>query len=108
MIYLLVLPMTFLGASGAFFFKKASAKVTGLISLLFCREFYIGELFYVSGALINILLLRYVQYSILYPMTATVYIWTAVLSYRLLGEKITKRGLFGIAVICVGVVFLTK
>lgn len=106
MIYLLALPMTLLGALGAFSFKKATMKADGFLSLFFNKELYLGVVFYVSGALLNIVLLRYLQYSILYPMTAITYIWTALISHSLLGEKITKRVLLGITMICVGVVFL--
>lgn len=108
MIYLLALTMTFLGALGAFFFKRAAMKADGLLSLFTNREFYLGGTFYVSGAILNILLLRYLQYSILYPMTAITYIWTAMISSRLLGEKISKRALLGIMMICIGVVLLTR
>ena len=108
MVYLLALPMTFLGALGAFFFKKASTKTSEVLSLLTHKEFYFGGLFYVSGAALNIILLRYLQYSILYPMTAITYIWTAILSHCLLGEKILKRAIWGIGMICVGVIFLAK
>ena len=108
MIYLLALPMTFLGALGAFFFKRAAIKADGLLSLFTNKDIYLGGMFYVSGAILNILLLRYLQYSILYPMTAITYIWTAMISHRLLGEKISKRALLGIAMICVGVGCLTR
>ena len=108
MIYLLALPMTFLGALGAFFFKRAAMKVDGLLSLFTNNELYLGGMFYVSGAILNILLLRDLQYSILYPMTAITYIWTAMISHRLLGEKMSKRALLGIVMICVGVGFLAR
>lgn len=108
MIYLLVLPMTFLGALGAFFFKSASSKISGILSFLTCKELYIGGAFYVSGAILNILLLRHLQYSILYPMSAITYVWTAVLSSKLLGERISKRKLTGIAAIFAGVVILAQ
>ena len=108
MIYLLALPMTFLGALGAFFFKKAATKADGLLPLFINKELYLGGTSYVSGAILNILLLRYLQYSILYPMTAITYIWTAIISHRLLGEKMSKRALLGIVMICVGVGFLAR
>ena len=108
MIYLLALPMTLLGALGAFLFKKASVKASSLLSLLTHKEFYLGGIFYVSGSILNILLLRHLQYSILYPMTAITYIWTAVISQGLLGEKISKRALLGIAMICIGVILIAR
>lgn len=108
MIYLLALPMTFLGAMGAYFFKKAAGQAANIRSLLGHKELYLGGLLYVISAVMNILLLRYLQYSILYPMTAITYIWTVFLAHLLLGEKLSGRILLGIAVICVGVVCLAQ
>ncbi len=108
MIYLLALPMTLLGALGAYFFKKTTIKENKILTIFGCKEFYLGGFFYVSGAALNILLLRYLQYSIIYPMTAITYVWTAILSRKLLGEDISKRTLCGILLICVGVMFLAK
>ncbi len=87
---LLVIPMTISGALGAFFFKKAAAKTESIFSLLFCPAFYIGGFLYLLGALQNIILLRYVDYSIAYPMTAITYIWTVFFSYKLL-QKSSQR-----------------
>lgn len=108
MMYLLAIPMTFLGAMGAYFFKKASVQVTNIRTLLRSKELYLGGLLYVLSAVINILLLRYLQYSILYPMTAITYIWTVIVSHNLLGEKISKKMILGITLICVSVIILTN
>lgn len=107
MMYLMVFPMTLLGALGAYLFKCASGKTTGLFQLFTCRELYVGGVLYVASALLNIVLLKYLAYSILYPMTAITYIWSALLSSKLLGETIGKKGLIGIACVWVGVLFLT-
>lgn len=104
--YLLVLPMTFFGSLGAFFFKKASGQAPTIWNLLLCPYTYLGGVCYLAGALLNIFLLRYLEYSIVYPMTAVTYIWTAILSYVILKEKMTRKKLGGIALICIGVVFL--
>ena len=108
MMYLLTIPMTFLGAMGAYFFKKASVQVTNIRTLLGSKELYLGGLLYVISAVMNILLLRYLQYSILYPLTAITYVWTAFLAHFLLGEKLSGRILWGIVVICAGVVCLAQ
>ena len=56
----------------------------------------------------NVVLLRYMDYTIVYPMGAITYIWSLIISNRFLGEKITKKKVLGIALICVGVVLLTR
>lgn len=105
--YALILPMTLFGSLGAFFFKKAAAKTAGLFHLLRCPAFYFGGMLYVIGAVLNIVLLRYVDYSIAYPMTAVTYIWTALLAHFLLKERITTQKIYGILAIVVGVLFLS-
>lgn len=106
--YLLVLPMTLLGSLGALFFKKSASDSVGLVSLLRNYRLYVGGACYVGGALLNILLLRCLEYSVVYPMTAITYIWTLFLSHRLLGERVTGRKLAGVLAICLGVFILAQ
>lgn len=106
MIYFLVILMTLIGASGAFFFKKNAEKANGILSLVWLPSFYLGGLLYGLGALLNVILLRYVDYTILYPMTAITYIWSLAISRICLGEKITKNKTVGIMLICFGVLLL--
>ena len=104
--YIAVLVMTLLGALGAYFFKKSSVKADGIVSLLYSPAFYLGGALYAASAILNVLLLRIMDYTVLYPMTAIVYIWSLVISNRLLGEKITGKKIIGVGLICVGVVLL--
>lgn len=108
MIYFAVLLMTLIGSLGAFFFKRSTESMSGVFSLLKIPSFYIGGILYASGALINVILLRYMDYTVLYPMTAVAYIWSLVISNRFLGERITKKKVLGIALVCAGVVLLTR
>ena len=106
--YFLAIPMTISGSLGALFFKKATSKTDKITQLLFSPYFYIGGCLYVIGAILNILLLRFVDYSIAYPMTAITYIWTALFSWKFLKEPLTKNKILGIFMICVGVFILTQ
>lgn len=106
--YLFVLLMTLAGSLGAFFFKKSTDGLSGVFSLLRAPSFYLGGVLYCLGALMNVVLLRYMDYTILYPMGAVSYIWSLVISNRFLGERITKKKVFGVALICAGVVLLTR
>lgn len=106
MTYLAVMFMTLIGASGAFFFKRSAEKMNGLFSLFRIPNFYLGGFLYVLSALLNVILLRFMDYTILYPMTAITYIWSLVISNRFLGERITKNKIMGISLICLGVVLL--
>lgn len=107
-IYVFVLLMTLIGSLGAFFFKRSTGGMEGIFSLLRYPSFYIGGVLYVLSALMNVVLLRYMDYTILYPMTAITYIWSLVISNRFLGEKITAKKVIGVALICLGVVLLVR
>lgn len=106
MIWIFVVIMTLFGSLGAFFFKRSTADLNGIFSLLRIPSFYLGGFFYAFGALLNVILLRYMDYTIIYPMGAVSYIWSLFISNRFLGEKITKKKIFGVALICVGVFLL--
>ena len=106
---IVVLIMTVSGTFGALFFKKGIAKLKGIniFSLIFVPEVYIGVAFYMIGAVTNIILLRYIPYTVLYPMTSLTYIWTMVVSYIVLKEKINKDKVMAIICIVIGVLILS-
>lgn len=105
---IMIFIMTISGTFGALFFKRAISKQEGLniIGLVLAPSLYLGGLWYVLGASMNIILLRYMDYSVIYPMTSLTYIWTMIVSYLVLGEKITRDKLLAILFIVVGVVVL--
>ncbi len=105
---LMIFVMTVSGTFGALFFKRAISRQAGvnIIKLALTPSLYIGGLFYVLGASTNIILLRFMDYSVIYPMTSLTYIWTLIVSYLMLGEKITRDKLFAIFFIVAGVVVL--
>lgn len=106
--YLMVIVMTLLGAFGAFLFKMSGDRIAGIAFLLKEPRIYLGAAFYVASAVINIVLLRYMEYSVLYPMSAITYIWSMLLSKYLRGEAITRRKIIGILAICMGLVFIAR
>ena len=108
MIYLGAIGMTFIGASGAFFFKKSTEDGEGFFSALKSWRFYVGGVLYVIAAVLNIILLRYMDYTVLYPMTAITYIWTLLLSRLFLNESVEKKKLLGVLVICCGVFLVAQ
>jgi len=107
-IYLAVLAMTLAGAVGAVFLKEGMDRVDGPASLFKTPRIYLGGCFYLTGAVLNILLLRRLPYSVLYPITAVTYIWSMLLSALFLGERVTRRKLAGVALILAGVFILSR
>lgn len=103
-----VLVMTLFGSLGALFLKRGSAKVSELKSLVTTPQIWLGGLFYLAGALLNIYLMRGYSYSIVYPLTSLTYVWSLILSALLLHEKVTVQKLFGIAAICLGAFLLVQ
>ena len=103
--YLLLIAMTLMGAFGAYFLKRASG-ADGLMKLLRTPAFYLGGGLYGLSAILNILLLRILPYSVVLPLTSLTYIWTAIIGWKLLNEKITRRMVTGIACIIAGVLLL--
>lgn len=103
-----VLVMTLFGSLGALFLKRGSAKVSELKSLVTTPQIWLGGLFYLAGALLNIYLLRGYSYSIVYPLTSLTYVWSLIISALLLHEKVTVQKLFGIAAICLGAFLLVQ
>lgn len=104
-LYWMVPVMTFGGASGAFFFKQGVQNVKSITGLFVQTKLYLGGALYVLSALMNIFLLRFLDYSVLYPMTAITYVWSALLAKFFLGERISLLKAIGIAAICIGVLF---
>ena len=101
-----LLVMTLSGTFGALFFKRASASMENknLFAMLGNVNLYIGGCFYLLGAVLNVLLLRRLDYSVVYPMTSLTYIWTLLVSRLLLGEKITAGKVIALVLILSGVI----
>lgn len=102
----LLLVMTAIGSLASLFLKKASG-ADGIVSLLKNGNLYIGGCLYLASAVINIVVLRHLEYSVVLPLTSITYIWTMVLSYMILKEKITKRKIAGVLLIIVGSVIIS-
>lgn len=98
-----VLLMTILGAVASLFLKRASESGEFLV-VLKNGKLYIGGFLYLSSAVLNILLLRHLDYSVVLPLTALTYVWTMLLSHAVLKERITSRRVSGIALILFGLV----
>ena len=102
-IYILLLFMTILGSIASLFLKKASVS-DNLFAMLKNYHLYIGGFLYFLSAVMNIVVLRYLDYSQVLPMTSLTYIWTMILSYVILNEKITQKKCLGVFLILIGAV----
>lgn len=101
--YVLILAMTLMGAIASIFLKRASSS-ENFKKLLMNINLYVGGALYVISALLNIVVLRYLNYSVVLPLTSVTYIWTMVLSYMVLKEKISKKKIMGVLCIILGAI----
>ena len=108
LIIFLVLLMTLCGTFGAFFFKRAVTVLEKIdmkhfIKILLCPWLYIGGFLYVIGGIFNILLLRKLDYSIVYPMSSLTYVWTMFSSFFLLKEPLNAKKIIAVSLIIIGI-----
>lgn len=101
--FIVLLIMTILGSVAALFLKKAS-NIGGIFAMFKNIYLYIGGFLYLASAVLNIWILRYLEYSVVLPLTSFTYIWTMILSHILLEEKITIKKIVGVILILVGAV----
>lgn len=105
-VYWLFPIMTLFGSLGAFFFKKGAESLNGILSLFINWKIYFGGIFYVTAAILNIVALKFLPYSIVIPLTSITYIWTLIIARIALGEKITIKKIIGIILILIGSIFV--
>jgi len=94
--------MTFCGSLGGLFFKYASSMNVQENTIQYLLKLIIGAGFYGTGAILNIYVLKYLPYTIVYPLTSITYIWTLFISYFLLKENITWKKVVGLSFITFG------
>ncbi|MBU5474511.1 EamA family transporter [Roseburia sp. MSJ-14] len=103
--YVILIGGTVLGAVASMFFKQASEK-ENIIKALWDIKLYIGGVLYLASALVDIYVLRYLDYSAALPFTAITYIWTLLLAYFVLKEKISKKKIIGVGLIVLGAILV--
>lgn len=104
-IFLFIL-MTFLGALGSLLLKMSTKNMMSPIKVIFHPCFIFGGSFYFLSAVINIIILKHVKYSIFLPLTSVTYIWSMLLACFVLKERISKEKIFGIVSILIGTLLL--
>lgn len=104
--FVCLLLMTMSGSVASLFLKKASG-TNGIVCMIKNINLYIGGGLYLISAILNIWILKYLDYSVVLPLTSLTYIWTMILSYLILKEKITKRKICGVILILIGAIFVS-
>ena len=106
LLYACLVAMTLIGSVASMYLKRASG-ADGIKALIINKNLYIGGFLYLSSALMNIWLLRYLDYSVVLPLTSLTYVWTMVISKVTLGEIITKKKIMGVVFIFAGAIIIS-
>lgn len=104
--YVILVCMTVTGAFAGFSLKKSTSGLSNIFRVILSKWFYIGSFLYLLSALLNIYVLKYLPYTIVLPMTSITYIWTMVISFYLLKEKITYKKIGGVILILIGAILI--
>lgn len=101
--YVVLIIMTMLGSVASLYLKKASV-ANGIFEMIKNKYLYIGGFLYFSSAVLNIWILRYLDYSVVLPLTSFTYIWTIGVSNVMLKESVTKKKVIGVVMILIGAI----
>jgi len=97
----------FLGSFGAVFLKLGAGRLRRhLPSLLLNWRLAAGIALYLISFVFYYLGLRRGELSVLFPMVSLGYIWTLLWSKLFFGEPLTRRKIFGLALIFCGLFVL--
>lgn len=107
---LVVVFATFIGAFGSLYLKKGSKQLHrhNVIMQFLNKNLMIGVFLFVLSSIFYIGAMRYGDLSILYPVTSLSYVWISLLSVKFLGERMNRYKWMGIAMIILGVFFITR
>ncbi|CAD5900472.1 conserved membrane hypothetical protein [Carnobacterium maltaromaticum] len=96
---------TLLSSIGAISLKKAmnDLPVLSVRNLFFNKWIYIGLILYIASAIENIVLLKFLDYSIAFPMTSLAYVWTVLISHDTFKESLNTKKIIAIFMIIYGV-----
>lgn len=77
-------------------------------SLLLSPWFLSGMACYAISICVWMLVLGRAEVSLAYPLLSIGYVITAIIGYAFLGEQVTIHRILGIAIICVGIVVISR
>lgn len=114
----LILSSVFLNALAQIFIRQGMLKLGSVsfnmeqiwnMALSVFTNMYLlsGMLSYGISIILWMIVLSKVNVSLAYPFLSVGYVVTAVLAYLIFKEPLTVQKIFGIAIICLGVVILT-
>ncbi len=106
--------MTIMGSVASLFLKKASGSLRGdniaaiFLNMLKTPSLYAGGALYLLASVLNIYVLRLLDYSSVLPLSAFTYVWTMFLAKIRFGEKLTRKKMTGVFFIVIGAILVSR
>lgn len=102
--FVLILISTLGHAFGSFFYKKASSRFNlNILAQLKNTNLLLGMIIFIISTATYLLALSRGSLAIIYSLTSFTYIWVAIISIKLLKEKMNKYKWAGVMLIVLGV-----
>ena len=98
--------MTVLGAVASILLKLA-VQLETIERIIISSKLWLGGLLYLAAAVLNIIVLRTLSYSVVLPMTSITYIWTLLGGKLVFEENINKTQIGGIIFLIIGAYLIT-
>lgn len=110
LIIFVLLVTTLSGSAGALALKKGMNDIPVLDAkaILTNLWIYLGCFLYILSAVTNIVLLKFLDYSIAFPMTSLTYVWTVIISYFIFKEKLSMKKILAVIFIILGVFIISQ
>lgn len=96
-----------LGVAGQLLLKVGAGNES-LLQQFLAPQSIIGLALYFAAAICYMLALRRIPVSVAFPSVSLSYVLVALLAFWLYGEPLTLPKLAGIALVCAGVVLITR
>ncbi len=112
--YSFIFLMTIMGSVASLFLKRASEEIKGEnlvkigLNLMKTPSLYVGGALYLLASVLNIYVLRILDYSSVLPLSSFTYVWTLFLAKLRFDEKLTIKKVFGIFLIVIGAVMVSR
>lgn len=112
--YSFIFLMTIMGSVASLFLKQASGSLKGknvgelVFNMLKTPSLYAGGALYLAASLLNIYVLRVLDYSSVLPLSAFTYVWTMFLAKLKFGEKLTWKKMAGVFLVVVGALLVSR
>lgn len=103
----LVVVSSIIGAFGGFIFKLASEKLRlNVFSILKNYKLILGFVLFGLSSAIYISALKMEALNILYPISSLTYIWSSIIAWKFLDEKLNMYKWTGIILIILGAILI--